>query len=81
MSNSLCSSDSGSPESAVTPSAGGRSGINPTQLATAPPRHVATSPAFGRDPISPSQQFWVKSHSESENPMAEAFTGFFGRSP
>ena len=62
-------------------SAGAQGGISPSQLATASPRHVTTFPAPGRDSMSPLQQRWVKRHSESENPMAEAFSGFSGRFP
>lgn len=84
MSNSLGSSDSdiGSPESRpISPAGAKQGGISSTQLSTASLRCVTTSSTFGRDFISPSQHFWVKAHSESENPMVEAFAGLPGRSP
>jgi len=56
-------------------------GIGPFQFAAAPSRRLTTSPTSGRDAILPPQQRSVKTHSESENPMAEAFSGLFGRFP
>ena len=50
-----------------------------SQLAAASSRCVTTSPTSGRDVMSPSQQRWVNPHNESENPMAEAFSGLPGR--
>jgi len=55
--------------------------MSPFQLAAAPSRCVATSLTSGRNSILPSQQCWAKSHSESENPMAAAFSGLSGRFP
>lgn len=74
-------SDATPSESEARSSVCGQGGINPFQPATASPRHITTSPASGRDAILPSQQRCVRSHRESENPMAEAFSGLLGRVP
>jgi len=55
--------------------------MNLFHLSDAAPTTVTTSPTAGRDFASASQQRWTKSHNGSEIPMAEAFSGFFGRFP
>ena len=83
ISNSQCSTKSNisSLESEVTVSARTQGGMSPSQLAAAFPRHVSTSAAFGRNFLSPFQQRWMKFQRKSENPIADAFSGLFGRSP
>lgn len=56
-------------------------GMGSRHFAAASPRRFTTSAAFGRRFLSESQQSWVKSHSESENPISEAFSGLSGRFP
>ena len=70
-----------SSELEMTPLTWEEGGMRPFQPAAASPRCATTSPAFGRSSILPSQQRWVNTHSESESPIAEEFSGLVGRFP
>ena len=56
-------------------------GMGSRHFAAASLRRSTTSAAFGRRFLSEFQQSWVKSHSESENPISEACSGLSGRFP
>ena len=63
------------------PEPGEIAGMGARQSTAASWRCFTTSAAVGRCVLSLSQQSCTKSHSEFENPIAKASSGFGGRSP
>ena len=83
ISNSQCSiePDIASSETETIFLVSTKGGMTPSQSAAALPSWFTTFPTFGRNFASLSQQRRTNPHSESENPMAEAFPGLVGRTP